>query len=71
MVDHDCASSTIPICNVTGRILAMVIERWNKHEIGTVFNEKEQNEWESRFRRSTTSGSREGWRSNGEDSDRR
>ena len=49
MVDDDCASSTIPVCNVTGRTLAMVIEWWNKHEIGAVSDEKELKEWESRF----------------------
>ncbi|KAK3230920.1 hypothetical protein Dsin_002801 [Dipteronia sinensis] len=35
MVDDNCASSTIPICNVTGRILAMVIEWWNKHKLAS------------------------------------
>ncbi|KAK3220375.1 hypothetical protein Dsin_014345 [Dipteronia sinensis] len=49
MVDDDCATSTIPVCNVTGRTLAMVIEWWNKHEIGAVSNEKELKEWESQF----------------------
>ncbi|KAK3228678.1 hypothetical protein Dsin_000559 [Dipteronia sinensis] len=44
MVDDDCASSTIPVYNVTSRILAMVIEWWNKHEIGTIFDEKELKE---------------------------
>ncbi|KAK0596540.1 hypothetical protein LWI29_016614 [Acer saccharum] len=49
MVNNDCASSTIPICNVTGRTLVMVIEWWNKHEIGAVSNEMELKEWESQF----------------------
>ncbi|KAK1578423.1 hypothetical protein Q3G72_030183 [Acer saccharum] len=49
MVDNDCASSTIPICNVTGRTLVMVIEWWNKHEIGAVSDEMELKEWESQF----------------------
>ncbi|KAK0597379.1 hypothetical protein LWI29_024677 [Acer saccharum] len=49
IVDDDCTSSTIPVCNVTGRTLAMVIEWWNKHEIGAVSNEKELKEWESQF----------------------
>ncbi|KAK2652433.1 hypothetical protein Ddye_012289 [Dipteronia dyeriana] len=49
MVDDDCATSTIPVCNVTGRTLAMVIEWWNKHDIGAVSDEKELKEWESQF----------------------
>ncbi|KAI9161461.1 hypothetical protein LWI28_017688 [Acer negundo] len=49
IVDDVCASSRIPICNVTGRTLAMVIEWWNKHDIGAVSDEKELKEWESQF----------------------
>ncbi|KAK3194343.1 hypothetical protein Dsin_025653 [Dipteronia sinensis] len=67
MVDDDSAGSTIPVCNVTDGILAMVIKWWNKYEISAIFDEKELNEWESRFRliyqysgRSTTSDDREG-----------
>ncbi|KAK3220377.1 hypothetical protein Dsin_014347 [Dipteronia sinensis] len=49
MVDDDCVSSTIPVCNVTGQTLAMVIEWWNKHEIGAVSDDKELKEWECQF----------------------
>ncbi|KAK3211883.1 hypothetical protein Dsin_016589 [Dipteronia sinensis] len=43
MVDN-YASSAIPVCNITGRILTMVIEWWNKHKIGAVFEENELKE---------------------------
>ncbi|CAH2036187.1 unnamed protein product [Thlaspi arvense] len=33
MIEDDCASNTIPLANVTGDILALVIEYWKKHII--------------------------------------
>ncbi|CAH2063457.1 unnamed protein product [Thlaspi arvense] len=52
LVEDDCADSGIPLANVTGKILAMVIEYCKKHvavDGGESLSEEDLKKWDAEF----------------------